>query len=62
MYNIDSLRFFTDFYGVRPSVCYPGYVVYTIYGYMQLQTHIYRYTYTHIHMHQLIIILQESYH
>ena len=31
MYNIDSLQIFTDLYGVRPSVCYPGYVVYIIY-------------------------------
>ena len=32
MYNFDSLRIFTNLYGVRPSVCYPGYIVYTIYG------------------------------
>ena len=32
MYNFDSLRIFTNLYGVRPSVCYPGYVVYTIHA------------------------------
>ena len=40
MYNIDSLRIFSNLYGVRPSVCYAGYVIYTIYGGTQVVIHL----------------------